>query len=152
MKNILDISTQHYFPFYIVLLGFACIPVILIPVYWLLSLGLIVVAALIFTTHYRLRIDRTVNTYREYLWILGFRKGQELPLPGVEYVYINRIVRESEYGLVARLRTRKTLVQGYMKLSNGVSVYIGEGTNEERMMRRATKVSAYFGVRIKKNY
>ena len=152
MKNSLDISTQHYFPFHIVLLGCACIPLIVIPIYPLLSFGLLFLVILIFTTHYRLKIDRNFHTYKEYLWIVGFKRGDEKSLPGIEYLYINRVQRESEYGLVARLTMRRVVYSAYLKLSNNVPVFLGESAKETKILNKAEQVSAFFGTEVKKNY
>ncbi len=152
MKNRLDIHTQHYFPFHIILLGFACIPLIFIPVHLVLSVGLSVVVILIFTTHYRLELDRGSNIYRDYLWIVGFRKGETLPLPDVEHVFVNRVQRESEYGLVARLSVRKVVHSGYVRLANSETLFIGESSQGRKLFKKAERIAGFFDVEIRKNY
>jgi len=104
------------------------------------------------TTHYRLRIDLKQQTYKEYVWIFGLRKGKELPLPGIEYLYVNRVMRDEEYGLVARLSTHKTVYMGFIKLSNGEALFCGESRKEEKLLKNAQRLADVLHTEIRKNY
>ena len=75
-----------------------------------------------------------------------------MPLPNVKYVFVNRVQRESEYGLVARLSVRKVIYGGYIRLANNEPLFIGESSKEEKLLKRAERVSEFFNIEIRKNY
>ena len=152
MRNRLDIYTHHYFPYYFIILGIVLIPLIVIPVYALLSVGFFILSFLFISTHYRLRIDPEQGTYNEYLWIFGFKKGKVQSIPVIDYLYINKTTRDEEYGLVARLSTHKTVYMGYIKLTNGQSLFCGESRKEERLMSKVKKIAVFLNAEIRKNY
>lgn len=152
MKNKLDIFTHHYFPYYFIILGIVFIPLIVIPVNSLLSVGFFALSFLFITTHYRLRINPGQGTYKEYLWIFGFKKGNVQSIPAIDYIYVNKTIRDEEYGLVARLSTHKTVYMGFIKLAHGESLFCGESRNEEKLMRKVNKIAAFLNAEIRKNY
>ena len=152
MKKQLDIYTHHYFPFYFIILGFALLPLVVIPVYPLLSVGFFALSFLFITTHFRVNFDREQRKFKEYIWIFGFKNGKEQSLPQVEHIYINRSSRKEEYGLVARLQANKTVYMGFIKLSNGETLFCGESRKEDNLMRKLEKIAAFLDLEIKKNY
>ncbi len=83
---------------------------------------------------------------------MGMKRGEIKSFPKAEYIFINLLERESEFGLVARLSARMTVFQGYIRLSNGEVIYFGEKRSEEAMYDKAKKLARNLGVIVKKNY
>lgn len=152
MKSKVDIFTHHYFPYYMIILGIVVSPVIFIPVYPLLSVVVAVLSFLFVSTHYRISIDQTQKIYLEYLWILGLKNGKEKNYQSLEYIYINKINRESEYGLVGRMSYSNEVYAGFLKLDHGKTIYIGESRNEGKMLKKAERLSSRLGIEVRKNY
>lgn len=152
MKTRIDIFTHHYFPYYMIILGIVLTPLIVIPVYPLLSVGAGVLSILLLSTHFRLSIDLHRKTYRVYLWILGFKNGREENYQSMEYLYINKLHREDEYGLVARMSYSKVIYAAYVKLADGATLFIGESTKEHKLLTKAEMLSKKLGIEMRKNY
>jgi len=118
-----------------------------------------IVAAILFvfgiifiTTNYRLTIDVKDKWYKEHLWLLGFKIGKAKPYQKIEHIYFNKLRRETEYGFVARLTSRKVIYQGYLKVADDEPIFIGESTKEEPLLKKGEKLAKNLGVEIRKNY
>ena len=152
MNTKIDIRTHHYFPYYMIILGIVLSPLIVIPVYPILSVGVAAFSFMLVSTHYRLRIDPEQKTYRVYLWIFGIKSGKWEKLEHLKYLYINRLNREEEYGLVSRMSFSKEVYAAYIKLDDGSTLYIGERSKEKKMLIKAEKISSNLGIETRKNY
>ena len=152
MKDKLDIYTHHYFPYYFIILGIVLIPLIIIPVYPWLSAIFFILSFLFITTHYRLIIDLRQKKYKEALWIFGIKTGREIILPHIEDIYINKTTRDEEYGLVARMHTHKTVFMGFVKLSNGETLFCGENQKEHKLMKKIKMIADVLQTNIRINY
>lgn len=152
MKSKVDIFTHHYFPYYMIILGIVLVPVIFIPVYPLLSVGVAVLSVLFISTHYRVRIDMDKMSYLEYLWIAGFKSGKVVKYEVLKYLYINKLNRDEEYGLVGRMSYSKDVYAGFLKLENGTTLYIGESSNEKKMLKKVKELAKRLEIEMRKNY
>ncbi len=152
MKNTLDIATHHYFPFHFIALGFALTPLIVIPIAPILSIILLPIALMLTTTHYRLKIDTNRKIYKEYLWILGFKKGKEIPYDSIDFIYINELNITSEYGYVARVHATAPIFRGYIKMSDDEKLFITEHRREPKVLKKLTKIADVVNTTIQKNY
>lgn len=152
MKNTLNIATHHYFPFHFIALGFALIPLIVIPIYPILSIVLLPIALMLTTTHYRLRIDTERKVYKEYLWFLGFENGKEVHYKNIDHIYINKLNISSEYGYVARVHASAPVYRGYLKISDHEKLFITEHRKEKKVAARLQKVAEYINTSIHNNY
>lgn len=94
MKSRINISTAYYFPVGVMLFGlcllFMGLALVLDyrPWGWL-GLLLVWVSFTIFTARYRLSINLVKQTYHDYLWISGFRKGERKSFQAITGMYIN---------------------------------------------------------------
>lgn len=154
MKKHIDIFTQHYCPFHIIVLGAVFLIISLFTVFMIPILGFVflILGIILTTSHYRLVLVPANKKYREYLWIIGFQRGSVQDYDKVEYLFINKVEQNAEYGLIARLSVRKKLYQAYLKFSNGEKVYLGESIREKNAIDKATKIADVLEVSVKKNY
>ena len=151
MENRIDIMTDHLFPFHFIALGAALMALVVI-VNPLLSVGLFIIGLLFTSTHYRLMLDTKTKKYKEYLFILGYKRGKEQPFQDIEYIFINKNRSESEYGFANRMYVSGSLYMGYIKLSNGEKLFIGEHKRENKLLKKASKISKVINAEILKNY
>jgi hypothetical protein len=154
MKNRIDILTQHYFPYHFIVLGvvFILMGVLVSISNPLVAFGFLFFGAIFISTHSRLVIDEKRLYFNEYLWILGYKKGAQIPFEEIKYIFINRLGTKSEYGFVARLSAREILYKGFIKLSNGESIFLGESTTEEKLLKKIKKIAIALDLEVKKNY
>ncbi len=154
MKNRLDISTHHYFPIQFTALGIGLIVMAFFAfeMYPFLSIGFIILGLLLATTHYRLLLDAKHKKYKEYLWILGFKKGSHFSYEQIHYVYLNRLRFNDEYGPFAvRFNASGKIFQGFIKLSNNESLFIGESIKKDNLLKKIRKISQAISVEIRDN-
>lgn len=154
MKNKLDIIVQHAFPFHFIALGAGLIitaMLVMLNNQWL-AVPLFILGILLTSTHYRLAIDKKNKTYKEYLWILGFKKGDELPFEGLDLIYINQVEMASGYGFVTRINISSTYYKVYIELLNDESIFIGESKHEEKVIQKAQRLAHALKLEIVRNY
>jgi hypothetical protein len=118
----------------------------------LVAFGFLFFGAIFISTHSRLVIDEKRLYFNEYLWILGYKKGAQIPFEEIKYIFINRLGTKSEYGFVARLSAREILYKGFIKLSNDESLFLGESTNEKKLLQKLKKITEVIKVEVRKNY
>lgn len=91
-KSSLSIHQLYYFPLSFRLVGF------LLPAFFLFFLfknqyvlaGLtLIMSVLAITTRYKIDFDFANKTYHEYLWILGFKKGEKMEYQSISNGIIN---------------------------------------------------------------
>ena len=90
--NVFDFKTAVFFPRRIIFTGVLLVFAVLLAVLKSLVLGLIIllVCVVIFTTHYRLRIDYTKKVFFDYVWILGLKNGDHAKFEKIEYLFIKK--------------------------------------------------------------
>ena len=120
MGNV-DFKTSAYFslPFLLVASALDLFGLIaLIEGLWPLALLLWFVSLLVFTTHYRIAINFTDNTFRDYLWVFGMRIGEKGTFDLVEYIFIKKAkVSQTVHARVATTTIQKEVYDGYLKFS-----------------------------------
>ncbi len=154
MKNKLDIIVQHTFPFHFIALGAGLIIVavlIMLNNPWLAG-PLFILGILLTSTHYRLALNMREKKYKEYYWILGFKKGEKLPYEQLEFIYINEVQMASGYGYVTRINISSNYYKGYIKLLNEEPIFIGESKHEKKIMQKAQRLADTLNLEIVRNY
>lgn len=152
MKDRIDIPTHHYFPFFLIALGVIILPIAAVPIYPALSIAVLVLSFLLTSTHYRLRIELKKKTYREYLWLAGFKRGEVKSFEAFEEIFISPVDRSFEYGMVARGRAPKKVYSAYLNLKGGEGIFLFERRSETKVLKKAEKLAARLQVPIRKNY
>lgn len=148
MADKIDIYTEHYFPFHFIVLGIAMLiaSFALWHEHTLAAICLIPVSILLHTTHYRCSIDPKNKRYREYLWILGMKKGVEQPLEKLQYVYVNKIKYSIAYGFVQRIHASKYLYKIFAVTADNRSLCLGSSTRKQRSIKRAQQLAGYLDI------
>src|SRR6478609_7695992 len=122
-----DFRTSFYFPGMIVLVGwiFFLIGLILLFVKLIPGIVLTVLGLLIFTTHYRLKVDFEQKTFQEYVWIAGLKSGEKERFEAIEYLYITKgTVSQTMHSRVSSSTFRKEVYNGYLKFSNDQKIHL----------------------------
>ncbi|MEK6478793.1 hypothetical protein WJR50_14700 [Catalinimonas sp. 4WD22] len=154
MKNSIDIKTHDYFPFHMIVIGvaFLLMAVIISTMYPFIAFLLLLMGIVIVSTHYRVSIDPEKKEYREYLWILGFRRGNIQPYSRLHDIYIRQHTQNIEYGFVSRVSGRKKVYSAALELDDDSNVFIGEHANESKLLKKVNKLAQKLQASIIKSY
>lgn len=151
MMNVFDFKTAVYFPrriiFTAVLLVFAVLLVVLKSVVF--ELIILLACVVIFTTHYRLRIDYTNKAFFDYVWILGFKKGDHGKFEKIEYLFIkkSRISQKMNH-LAGSAIVQKEVYDGYLKFSDREKIHLMTTDSKNALVKKLSVISNALKVRI----
>ncbi|MEM9338794.1 MAG: hypothetical protein AAGA66_08715 [Bacteroidota bacterium] len=132
----IDIRISHYFPLQFIALGIGLLfgaglltwqaNYLLVPVF-------LVFGMIFLTTNHRLQVDVKSQTFREYVWLLGFKSGKIKPLPKPTHVVIQPVNKEIRYGDIdyGRVRTHQRRATAYLKFEHDQPIYLGAGSNSQ---------------------
>ena len=148
MNEKINLKTHNYFPFHFRALGVLLVPVVIVPIFPLLSLGLGLLSFLLLTSHYRLEIDSELRTYKEYLWIFGFKQGEVIPYQTAESIFINVNSRNVDFGFAVRYSSSKKVYAAYLKLDREVKLYLGENASKTKLQKQITGLAEKLSVEI----
>jgi hypothetical protein len=140
MKNqILNFKTKHYFQgvfmFVGVTLGMAAL---ILTIFEPLAAFLFaIITFLAFTTVYKVKIDVKNKTCREYLWFLGFTKGETLTFQKVSQLKMHeQRMSQKLHSRGSSTTIRYTLYTGYIIFDDDKKVYVGESKDRDRMLEK----------------
>jgi len=149
--NKIDFRTSRYFPGQVIFLGLLLL-IIGVPVFSVSLLGGFVlwfISLVIFTTHYRLRVDMDSKTYHDYLWILGMKRGEKGKFNTIEYLFIKKsMVTETMRLRVATTTIEKEIFDGYLKFSDQDKIHLLTMDSKENLINRMKSMAASLHVRI----
>jgi hypothetical protein len=150
MKPI-DFKTSFYFPSSINLAGIvffaAGVPILMVNL--IIGIALCIVSVAIFTTHYRLRIDMKNKTYLDYLWIIGFKVGEEAKFDTIQYLFIKKsIVSQTMHARVASSTIRKEVFDGYLKFSDTDKLHIETKESKDALMKKLNVISGLLNTTV----
>ena len=80
--------TQEFFNPYFRFIGiiFIGLSILLVFLNWIISPVLLILGVLFSTTHYWIEISLDKRILYDYLWILGFKKGEKLDTTEIDYI------------------------------------------------------------------
>lgn len=139
-----DFRTSFYFPGMVVLFGWVLfligsilLFVKLIPGIVLLALGM-----LIFTTHYRLKVDLERKTFQEYVWVAGFKSGDKKTFETIEYLYITKgTISQTMHSKVSSSTFWKEVYNGFLKFSEEQKIHLFEDERKDHLIEKLKVIS-----------
>ena len=150
MKTI-DFKTSTYFSLAIIFLGFGFLVVGLSALLTntILALILLLISAIILTTHYRIRIDFNKKVFHDYVWILGLKNGDKGKFERIEYIFINKNRVNQTMNLQSLSSTiRKEVYDGYLKFSEDEKIHLFTKDNKKDVLSKLREISTKLNVRI----
>lgn len=149
--NIIDFKTSGYFSGTILFLGalLAVVGIAVVINNTLLGVVLLVISLVIFTTHYRLKIDFDNKIFYDYLWILGLKNGDKGKFENIEYIFIKR----SKVSQTMRLRVASSTIQkevydGYLKFSEKDKIHLITKDSKKDLLEKLRMMSTALKVKI----
>ncbi len=151
IMNKTDFKTSNYFSWHVYYSGFLFIAFGLASLTIHPIIGLILCfSGLIFvTTHYRLAVDLGNKAYHDYIWFLGFRRGEKGKFKAIEYLFIKRSsVNQTMHLRVASSTIRKEVFDGYLKFSEQDKIHLLTMDSKERLIKKLKHISTLLKVSV----
>lgn len=149
--KVIDFKTSAYFssPVIIAAVAFMFTSMFMFPVHYVIGLILLTISIIIFTTHYRLRIDFNNKSYHDYLWILGLKHGEKGKFEAVEYLFIKKSKVSQNMSLRAASTTiTKDVFDGYLKFSETNKIHITTMDSKDELLNTLRTISTKLNARI----
>ena len=148
--GIIDFKTSPYFSgalFFGTVLTF--IGLLLLAANVLVGLIVLFLCVLLTTTHYRIAIDLKKKVYRDYLWILGFRKGDHRSFETIEYIFIktNNVRQTMNFETISST-IHKEVFDGYLKFSENNKVHLMTSDSKKNLLSKVEPIAKKLCVEI----
>ena len=150
-ENRIRFRTQEFFNPWFRFIGiiFIVLSVALVFLNWIASPIFLFLGVLFATTHYWIEIDLEKGTLHDYLWILGFRKGDKIDTKQIDYLYMTKSKYSREYGFFPRAYEYGHFFNGYIKLKNEEKLMVGFSKSKKRMLRKLERISKELKLEIR---
>lgn len=149
--RIIDLKTAAYFSGMIMIAGAALIlmSVIVFFVKMWLALFLFVCGIVIFTTHYRLRIDLDKKVFFDYVWLLGMKNGEHGTFDHIEYIFIKKSnVSQTMNHRAGSNVLRKEVYDGYLKFSDVNKIHLASRDSKKDLVKQLQPLAMQLNVRV----
>lgn len=149
--RIIDLKTSAYFSGMIMIAAAALVLMSVIIFFVKLWLGvfLFVCAVVIFTTHYRLRVDLDKKVFFDYVWILGMKNGEHGTFDKIEYIFIKKSnVTQTMNHRAGSTVLRKEVYDGYLKFSDINKIHLASRDNKKDLVKQLQPLAMQLNVRV----
>ncbi|NDK57190.1 hypothetical protein [Pontibacter fetidus] len=95
----------------------------------------------------RFEIDLVHRTYKVGVRLLGFTFGKLLPLPGVDFLYLNKNKRTSVAMSRASVRQFRSITyDGYLKLADATKLHLVQEHTKEKALQKLEQIADDLGI------
>src|SRR5689334_20128729 len=147
--NAISVKTSPYFPKTVKAIG-AVFFIFGLAMIWttpVIGALFIFIASVISSTHYGFEINSNPNSFREFVWVLGWKEGKKLPFKSIEFLFIQPCkFTFLTYGL--REKTVEAF-EGYIKFEGRNEVEVLKDVNKDRLVVKLTRLAEFFNVDIR---
>lgn len=149
MKNIIQVKTTYYFPKTVRAIG-AVFCIFGLAMIWatpVVGLLFIFVTTVIFSTHYGFEIILGANTFREFVWVLGWKDGKRSGFKAIEFFFI----QPGKFSFLTYALSERTVsaFEGYIKFDGRNEVHILTDTSKERLIAKIEALAKKLEVPIR---
>ncbi|MEM8893314.1 MAG: hypothetical protein AAGC88_01980 [Bacteroidota bacterium] len=147
----IDFKTADYFPWTFKFLGGLLVIGALVaftkPI--ILGLGLLILALIFLTTYHRLSIDQTNKQYKEYIWVLGMKKGEWKPFEKIDYLFINKKSASQKMNMESLSNTiRKPVYDAYLRFSEDHKLFVGSSESKSSIINKLKPIADQLDVEL----
>ena len=139
MKSRISTATTPYFPLPFILLGMLTLitaGIALSEYYGPISLLLIPIGVFVFAAHYRLTINLVDQTYHDYLWIAGFKKGRKEKFRSINGLFLTEnAYRQTFSNFTSSTTKRGTEYNGYIRFDEE-DIHLLSETSKAKVMEK----------------
>ena len=148
-KNFIRLKASNYFPKTVRAIG-ALFCIFGLAMVWtspIIGLLFLFITAVTITTHYGFEVNTAPNSFREYVWVLGWKDGKVAPFKSIEFLFI----QQGQYTFLTIGLKEKTLpaYEAYVKFEARNEVHFLTDTSKERLIGKIMAVAQFIQVEIK---
>lgn len=104
----------------------------------------------VLTTRYVLWVDKDQLKYRDYLWVMGAKRGEIKTCSSFDYVYLKKIYYSQKLNSRGTTNTvHKEKYQAFLKLGDDSTIDLGSSDGKEKKLLLAQKLANYLEVPLK---
>jgi hypothetical protein len=145
----LRVKTANFFPKTVRAIG-AVFGIFGLAMVWtstILGMLFIFIALVIYTTHYGFEINTGPNSFREYVWVLGYKEGKKFPFKSIEFLFIQR----GHFRFLTYSLSEKELpaYEGYLKFEGRNEVQMLTDISKESLIAKLKSLATHLNVEIK---
>lgn len=114
-----------------------------------ISVVFIFFALLSFTTVYKIAVDTQKKTYRDYLWILGLKKGNKHSFNNIDKLFFTKHQYSQKMHIKGTSSTIKyDLYSAYIQFDGDNKVLIGESKHQSKIERKLAELKKKLKVEV----
>ena len=115
----------------------------------IIGLIILLTSVVIFTTHYRLKINFNNHEFHDYLWIMGLKNGEKGKFQSIEYIFIKKSKVSQKMNSRASTTTiRREVYDGYLKFSEKDKIHLMTEDNKDTLIKKLNLISAKLQTKI----
>ena len=147
--HLIDFHTSPYFPGSLRTLGVFLLLTIFIPGHLAVKIPFTLFGVILITTHYRLSFDTANKVYSDYVWVLGFKRGDWDRFERVEYLFIKRNrMRQNLNSMMSTQTIHIAVYDGYLRISEKNKIHLLTSRNKEAVMKKLKALASILNVDI----
>ena len=139
MKSRISTVTTPYFPLPFILLGMLVLittGIALSEYYGPVGFLLILVGVFVFAAHYRITINLIDQTYHDYLWIVGFKKGRKEKFRSIDGLFITENAYRQTFSNFTSSTTKRGIeYNGYIRFGEE-DIHLLSETDKAKVMEK----------------
>jgi len=113
----------------------------------IIGLLFLFITIVLFTTHYGFEIMLAPNSFREFVWVLGWKEGKSSAFKAVEFLFIQRgTFRFLTYALREQ---EQPAFEGYLKFEGRNEVHALTDVDKDRLITKMQALAKTLNVPIK---
>ena len=148
-RTITRIKTSNYFPKTVRAIG-ALFCIFGLAMVWtspIIGLLFLFITAVTISTHYGFELNTKPNSFREYVWVLGWKNGKVEPFKSIEFLFI----QQGKFTFLTYGLKEKTLpaFEAYVKFEARNEVHFLTDTIKERLINKIIPIAQFINVEIK---
>lgn len=115
----------------------------------LASLPFFLICLIIATTHYRLEVDITNKTYRQYVWLMGLKWGERESFETIEYIFVKRNkVSQTMNSMLNAHEVHYEVFDGFLRFSEKDKVHLATTRTKVMLLKKLTPIANALQVKI----
>jgi hypothetical protein len=145
-----DINTSPYFDiFFRILAGVIFVfGVFLLDEVWLGGFSLMVISVLILTTHFGIQVDPNRKVFREYVWVGGWKFGEEVSFEKFDHAFITRNKHTIRFYKSLSSGILEADYNGYLSFDDASKILVFSHSNKQTVRKKLNQIASSLGGKV----
>ena len=148
----MDFKIKNYLPLFFIVLGIGLMigGVYSIREKTFISIGLLFIGLILATTQHRLEINFEKKYYRQYVWTLGLKWGEQIGFNQIQFLYLTKSKKSQVYGQTYKSHyVTDTHFNGYIKFGDNERILVGDSSSKDWVLNRLKKINLKLRLEVK---